>query len=182
MTGIVQATRERSRRWLALPMAAVVLVTLVLVQGASSQRLTVVTTCGQSVTGNVLLANDLTCSGDGIVVAGDGTTVNLNGHKISGPTGLSEAIGVYGQHFKSVTVKNGTISGFNNGVEFDSFSSATVQGMRVSGSASSGIVSVGNALITGNTVLQNTNGIFLFGGGKATITNNVAYGNNGPDS
>ena len=37
MTRIVRATRERSRWWLGLPLLAVLLVTLVLVQGAFSQ-------------------------------------------------------------------------------------------------------------------------------------------------
>jgi parallel beta-helix repeat protein len=183
MTRIVQATRERSRRWLALPVVAAVLVTLVVVQGAASQpSTTAVTTCGQSVKGNVVVANDLlNCPNDGIDVNADGTTIDLKGHTITyGGPPSSGAIGVYALHFKSVVVKNGTVSGFNNDVEFDTFSSGTVQGVRVSGSGS-GISVGGNEVITGNTAFGNGTGIFAFGGdaSKVTVTNNVAYGNTG---
>src|SRR5215210_5131167 len=40
--------------------------------------------CGQVVEGVVELNSDLNCSGDGLIVGGDDTTIRLNGHIITG--------------------------------------------------------------------------------------------------
>ncbi|HET6800140.1 MAG TPA: hypothetical protein VFH25_06215, partial [Nitrososphaeraceae archaeon] len=41
--------------------------------------------CGQVVEGLVELNSNLNCSGDGLIVGGDDTTIRLNGHTIMGP-------------------------------------------------------------------------------------------------
>src|SRR5215213_9142482 len=41
--------------------------------------------CGQVVEGLVELNSDLNCTGDGLIVGSDDTTIRLNGHTIMGP-------------------------------------------------------------------------------------------------
>jgi len=211
MTRIAKATRGRSRWWLSVPLLAVVLGTLVLVQGAFSQpsgvrkpasaagRL-VTPTCGASVSGSVTLAADLTgCTGDGLVVVANGTVINLNGHTISG-TGV--ASGVYNIGNTSVTVKNGAITGFANGVSWVGGSSGTLQGLRVFDNVQIGFyidakvsltgnvsthngangihvdVHTDGAAISGNRVLSNAGkGIFVNTQHAVSVTGNVANGN-----
>jgi large repetitive protein len=75
--------------------------------------------CGQVVTQSIRLSNDLVdCPGDGLVVAADGVTVNLNGHTIDGPGGpppYDFGVRIDGSH-RGVTVRNGTIKEFYAGV------------------------------------------------------------------
>jgi hypothetical protein len=42
----------------------------------------------------VELNSDLDCSGDGLIVGGDDTTIRLNGHTIMGPGPDSSKVGV----------------------------------------------------------------------------------------
>jgi len=194
MTRIKKAAGGRSRLWLGLPLLAVVLGTLVLVQGAFSQpsasrkpthaakparsaRLAALN-CGDSVpTSTTLTANLSGCSGNGLVITGNGVTLNLNGHTISGSATAGEAAGVLNSSHTSVVIKNGTIWGFGSGVEFDG-GTGTVQGLRVHDNGS-GIVLDGLAeTVTGNTVAGNTfYGIATCCSGKPTITNNVSNSN-----
>src|SRR5256886_7903682 len=42
-------------------------------------------TCAMRVSESFTLANDLTCAGDGMVIVSDNITVDLGGHKLTGP-------------------------------------------------------------------------------------------------
>jgi hypothetical protein len=75
-------------------------------------------TCGEVVTANLVLGNDLTCSPPALTVAA-GVTVDLNGHTIANPTTshwndefYQPGIEVDGD---GVTIRNGTIRGFATG-------------------------------------------------------------------
>src|SRR5690349_5812709 len=79
-------------------------------------------TCGMTITTDVVIGNDLTCSQDALIVGSDGITIDLGGHTILG-VGADANIGVNGGSIFPVavdphtfTVKNGTIAGFANGV------------------------------------------------------------------
>jgi hypothetical protein len=50
--------------------------------------------CGQVVEGLVELTSNLNCSGDGLIVGDDGTTIRLNGHTIRGPGPDSSKVGI----------------------------------------------------------------------------------------
>ena len=50
--------------------------------------------CGQVVEGLVELNSNLNCSGDGLIVGADDTTIRLNGHTIMGPGPDSSKVGV----------------------------------------------------------------------------------------
>lgn len=64
--------------------------------------------CGATLTVDTTLTSDLTCSGDGLIV-GSGATLDLGGHTISG-TGTGRGVVLFG------TVRNGTVTGFGDGV------------------------------------------------------------------
>jgi hypothetical protein len=72
--------------------------------------------CGDVVGGDLVLTADLVCSGDGLTVASDAdVTVDLNGHSIVGSgTGVGLSVVAFGTN--TITVRNGTIRGFDRGV------------------------------------------------------------------
>lgn len=70
--------------------------------------------CGQVVTHSILVNNDLyDCLWDGLVVAADGITIDLNGHTIDG---TGQAAGIRNDGYDSVSIKNGTVVQFGHGV------------------------------------------------------------------
>lgn len=82
--------------------------------------------CGQKIEKSFVLANDLTCKGDALVVVADGITLDLNGKLLTGP-GMGpqtwpapqlESIGVRVEGRRDVTVRNGRITDFSMGVYF----------------------------------------------------------------
>jgi hypothetical protein len=69
--------------------------------------------CGTTVTVDTILAENLVrCPGDGLVVAGDGVTLDLAGHTVGG-LGAGSGITVTGAN---VTVRNGVVMHFQQGV------------------------------------------------------------------
>lgn len=82
--------------------------------------------CGQRITGNFMLANDLKCSGDAFVIVADNVTLDLGGRTITGP-GMGpqtwpqpqlDSVGVRTGGHTGVTIRNGTISEFSTGIYF----------------------------------------------------------------
>ena len=69
------------------------------------------TVCGTELTHDLVLQNDLTCAGPALSTRTPGITVDLNGHTITA-TSPGSGDGITGP---AVSVKNGTISGFENG-------------------------------------------------------------------
>jgi parallel beta-helix repeat protein len=73
--------------------------------------------CGQVVEGLVELNSDLNCSGDGLIVGGDDTTIRLNGHTIMGPGPDSSKVGVSVGNQDGVRIEGpGTIEQFQAGI------------------------------------------------------------------
>jgi parallel beta-helix repeat protein len=95
--------------------------------------------CGHRVTKSFVLANDMTCSGDALVVAANGVTVDLNGKLLKGPgygpqtwpSPQLHSVGIRAEDVVGITVRNGRISDFSTGVYF----------MRVRGSVIEAVVS-----------------------------------------
>jgi large repetitive protein len=85
-----------------------------LVVGASSASAATVT-CGQTITQDTTVENDLSdCPGDGLVVGADNITLDLNGHSISGTVSAHRTAGVRVLDRSGVTVRNGTIANFGS--------------------------------------------------------------------
>ena len=72
--------------------------------------------CGQVVQGNVTLTANLNCSGDGLIVGDDETTINLNGFGIYGPGADSSKVGIGASEDNVVVNGPGTIQGFQAGI------------------------------------------------------------------
>jgi nitrous oxidase accessory protein NosD len=86
-------------------------------QGDISEPTTTSAACGQVVEGLVELNSDLNCSGDGLIVGADGTTIRLNGHTIMGPGPDSSKVGVSVSDQYSVMIEGpGTIEQFQAGI------------------------------------------------------------------
>lgn len=73
--------------------------------------------CGQLVQGDVKLNSNLICKGDGIIVNGNNTTIDMNGYSLKGPGMNSNKVGIMIGGQNNVTVSgNGIISGFQSGI------------------------------------------------------------------
>jgi hypothetical protein len=82
-------------------------------------------TCAQVITTSITVDNDLTnCPGKGLVVGADNITIDFNGHTIDGDeTGVPRDQGSNGIEvgpYDGVTVRNGRITDFNDGVRLSS--------------------------------------------------------------
>src|SRR5687767_14103989 len=83
--------------------------------------------CGDVITQDTTLDSDVTCTGDtqdpmiAVTIAADRLTLDLNGFSIIGPNrgegveDLQAGIATNGA-YRSVTIKNGTIEGFSEGM------------------------------------------------------------------
>jgi hypothetical protein len=123
--------------------------------------------CGDVVTQDVVLQADLLeCPGDGLVIAGDDITVDLNYHRIDG-TGTEAAAGVRIMA-REVTLRHGLITDFDRGVQVhgDGLEDVWLADLNIS-AGNRGIVMGGGGL--GSPV----------GGGTVTILSSNIHHNSG---
>lgn len=94
--------------------------------------------CGQVITADFTLANDLTCPRDALVAGADGITIDLGGKTLKGP-GMGpqtwpapqlDSVGVRVERRSGITVKNGSTSDFSTGVYFDFVKGSVIEGIR----------------------------------------------------
>ncbi|MGN6378543.1 MAG: right-handed parallel beta-helix repeat-containing protein [Gaiellales bacterium] len=72
--------------------------------------------CGDAITTDTRLTADLTgCTGNGLVIARDGVTVDLAGHRIVGD-GSADFAGIDVEGHHDVTIENGAVRGFSEDV------------------------------------------------------------------
>ena len=75
--------------------------------------------CGSTITSNLQLTADIACEEDGIIVAGDNLTVNLNGFAIRGPGSDSTTTGILVDGVSGVNIIGpGMVTGFGTGVAY----------------------------------------------------------------
>ena len=134
--------------------------------------------CGDTIKKNVKLTVDLTgCPGDGLVVGRSNITIDLGGqaiHRASGAAGVAEGIDNTGG-FDGVTVRNGSIEGFTNGVEFRDASDGVIAGLEVvdNGGGIKLVAASKNNVVRGNAVASNDfSGISVVG-----VDDDVPVGN-----
>jgi parallel beta-helix repeat protein len=95
--------------------------------------------CGIEIARDTTLEADLVCSrGPALVVAADGVTVDLGGHVVSGEAADSRRFdggapgpGILLRGVSGVTVRNGTVQGFQAGVVVEGGSGNVVEGLTV---------------------------------------------------
>ena len=148
--------------------------------------------CGKEITANTTLDGDLRCSeGPALIVTADNVVVDLGGFTIYGPGASgADAPGILLKNVKGVTVRKGTVKGFEAGVAIAGGANNVVENVTVEdnigtteGNFGDGITvnqSNGN-VIRGNTVRRNGPfaGISLVGAcAKNEIRDNVISDNN----
>jgi hypothetical protein len=144
---------------------------------------TPVTTCGQVVTTNAFLAQDLYCPGSaGIVVGSSRITIDLRGLTLRGNNSASYGIDDFAG-YDAVTIKNGVVRNFNQGVDAENGADdIRISGLLASGNANDGIRIFGDsAKINSSTSSGNAvTGIVVMGGGlsvtSASVSGNGYYG------
>jgi parallel beta-helix repeat protein len=114
--------------------------------------------CGQVVSGVVNLTANLNCSGDGIIVGGPNTVINMNGFSITGPGQDSSKVGIMVSNVDNVVVDGpGTISNFQAAV----------------------LLSGSNEFRLDSTILEkNQIAIFMTGADNAEVQQNMIKDNN----
>src|SRR5437667_9799322 len=91
--------------------------------------------CAMRVSESFTLANDMNCTGDGVVIVSDNITVDLGGHTLTGP-GMGpqtwplpqlDSVGVRVGGHTGVVVRNGKTTGFSTGVYFVDETASTIE-------------------------------------------------------
>ena len=132
--------------------------------------------CGEVIYADVRLENDLVnCPGYGLVVGADDVTVNLNGHMISSSGESIGAVGVFAALHTGVTVKNGSIRGFSDGVSVGERS--RLSGMLIRDAELGVVVVVGSGSVIESNVFRNTTVIAVSSQGSGvTVRGNAFFG------
>ena len=142
---------------------------------AGSASGTLISACGQVATGNAVLTTNLSCTGHGIVVGADGTTVDLQGHSINGDRGGSDH-GVHADGYDHVTVKNGVLRNFGYGVAaYNGADYTSVVNVAATGNVVDGVFIIGQWPSVESTVASanNQRGIEIQGFGPKILTSTV---------
>lgn len=164
-------------RYLRVVLVAAIAAATLLSGPAAHAAGTPIASCGQTVTTNAVLTQNLVCTGDGIVVGAAGVTIDLHGFIVrgdrdSGDTGINDSGG-----WNDVTVKNGVVRNFDFGIYAAPADGFTVSSLTVAGNLGNGIYVQGtDASVTKATVVGNGYGISLVGDG-AKITSSTAARN-----
>jgi nitrous oxidase accessory protein NosD len=147
--------------------------------GMAQQPIVSNAACGQVVSGLVNLTANLDCSGDGLIIGGDYTVVNMNGYSIRGPGQDSSKVGIMVPNNDNVVINGpGSISNFQAGVLVTG-----ANGMKMSSlildSNQIGVFMTGseNIEVQQNIVKQNSLGVATHSGAGARITSNLMSGN-----
>lgn len=115
---------NRLRRILVLTGAASLLMLGISTGTAAAQPLA----CGDVVVEDTTLEGDLgPCSGHGLIVRADNITLDLGGHTVSADNGPEERVGIRLGGVRGVTVRNGTVTGFDAGVDLQNSSGNRVE-------------------------------------------------------
>lgn len=144
-------------------------------------------TCGDVITQNTRVANDLdNCPEDGLLIGAPGITLNLDGHTIDGDSqpggiGITNSPGHDG-----VTIKNGAIRDFDVGVSLPEVSRNRLTGLRAFHNAILGMdldlsdhSVIENSSFTGNGADFEGPGIFLIGSHHNRLSHNLVARNGG---
>jgi parallel beta-helix repeat protein len=135
--------------------------------------------CGQVVSGVVNLTANLNCSGDGIIVVGPNTVINMNGFSITGPGRDSSKVGILVSNVDNVVVNGpGTISNFQAGVLLTGSNgfklySTILENNQIAVS----MTGADNAEVQQNMIKNNHLGIASHSNSESKITSNLISGN-----
>ena len=158
-------------------LAGAALLPLALAPAANGAR-PVTVHCGQTVTADTKLANDLRdCPGVGIVIGADGVTLDLNGHTVDG-NGTADAEGIQSDGHDRVAIKHGKVTDFVEGVAVIDARGARVRRLSTRRSRHAGIFLDGArvARVSGNATRDKCAGITVTRSRGVRVTRNTVSG------
>jgi hypothetical protein len=120
---------------------------------------------------------NLTATGDCLVVAADFATIDLFGFVLIGD-GTGEGITDGGVAREGIVIRNGTVTGFRDGIDLDSSRDGQIERVRAIDNTSRGIRAGHGSTLTGNTA-QGNGSTGIGGGVGCTVTGNTARDNAG---
>jgi hypothetical protein len=146
-----------------------------LTAGASSTN----PACGQVVSGIVNLTSNLDCSGDGLIVGGPNTVINMNGFSITGPGQESSKVGIMVPNVDNVVVTGpGSLSNFQAGVLLTGANGFKIDSVILSNNQiGTFMTGAENAQIQQNIVQDNSIGVASHSSRGASIDSNLMSGN-----
>jgi parallel beta-helix repeat protein len=135
--------------------------------------------CGQVVSGLVNLTSNLNCSGDGIIVGGPNTVINMNGFSITGPGQESSKVGIMVPNVDNVVVNGpGSISNFQAGVLLTGANGFKINSVILSNNQiGTFMTGAENTEVQQNIVQNNNLGIASHSSSGSKITSNLMNGN-----
>ena len=138
--------------------------------------------------GNYILSHNLNVSrGDGVIITASNVTLDLNGYTVS-TSARGTGRGIFVDNARSVTVKGGSVGGFNANVNLTGTQNVRIDGLRINGDGlapSGGPSEIGIVLVNSwgssiqNNSISSVNlGIFVRGARSTgnRITQNVVSG------
>lgn len=148
------------------------------IQDVQNEGATPIFACGTIDTpGSYVVVQNLDAIGDCLVVAADNVTIDLGGHVLAGDgTGEGIKVSFAGAFRSNVAVRNGTVTGFGDGVALFGVVDARVSDVRALSNGGTGIRVDKGSTVTGCTAAENgDNGIQTETG--STVTGNTARNN-----
>jgi large repetitive protein len=137
-------------------------------------------TCGQIIERSTLVTNDLiNCPGDGLVIGAAAIILDLGGHTVDG-VGLGT--GIRNDGHRSVTIRNGSVSEFDYGVQLGPETTRNrVERLRLGGNqvAAIELFDVSDTRLRWNTLASNAEGIQLVSGTRRSVVADTTVTDNG---
>ncbi|HZD36732.1 MAG TPA: NosD domain-containing protein [Nitrososphaeraceae archaeon] len=146
---------------------------------AQAQLVSTNAACGQVVSGLVNLTANLDCSGDGLIIGGDNTVVNMNGYSINGPGSDSSKVGIMIPNYNNVVVNGaGSIQNFQAGILVTGANGVKVSSLILDGNQI-GVFMTGsdNTEVQQNIIKQNSLGVATHSSTGTTLSSNLMSGN-----
>jgi parallel beta-helix repeat protein len=157
----------------------------VLMGSSSSQARAAEVACGDVITQDTKVGNDLVnCPGDGLVIGADDVTLDLRGHTIDGVgegTGIAAGAEADVIGPTRVTIANGTVRDFADGVGLRHSDASHIRKLTVSGNSHGGIELFRSQTpwIEQNRVFENGRGVNALFGYAERIEGNRVFDNAG---
>ena len=135
--------------------------------------------CGQVVSGVVNLTANLNCSGDGLIVGGPNTVINMNGFSITGPGQDSSKVGIMVPNVDNVVVNGpGSISNFQAGVLLTGATGFKINSVILSNNQiGTFMTGAENAQVQQNIIQGNSIGVASHSSTGSAIDSNLMNGN-----
>jgi parallel beta-helix repeat protein len=170
-----------SARRAACATAAAAVIALCATIGAGAGLAKTAVVCGQVITQNTKVSNDLVdCPGDGLVIGAANIKLDLGGHTIDGVSTAGSAGIANRGGFANVRVEHGTIRQFGNGVLLLGATKNRLSHLSVTQNLGSRGIQLQNAnanTVDHDKVFGNFDGIHLIASDSNTIDHNDVYSN-----